>query len=50
MKEYEIKVICEYYLTIEASSEEEAIEIAESGEGEGSYTISDLQNFDYYVI
>lgn len=48
MKKFNIRVECEYYLTIEAESLEDAIEIAETGEGQGYYDLSDLQNFEYY--
>lgn len=45
MKIYEIKVTCEYYVNVEADSDDEALELAIDEE----YDLSDLQNF-YYEI
>ena len=50
MKKYEIKVTCEYYVEIEAETEDEAIDIASTGEGQGGYSLSDLQDFEYEVV
>lgn len=49
MKKYYIKVVCEYHLEIEAETEDEAIEIAESAECDGRYDLSDLEGFEYYI-
>ena len=42
---YSVKVTCEYYVIVEADSEEDALKKATEEE----YDISDLQNF-YYEI
>ena len=46
MKIYEVKVTSEYYVEVEAETEEEALELAVDEE----YQLSDLQNFQYEVI
>ena len=42
---YTVKVNCEYYVEVDAESEDEALDLAV----EADYSISDLQNF-YYEI
>jgi len=43
--EYVVKVECEYYVWVEANSEEEALELAV----DANYSVGDLQNFQYSI-
>ena len=42
---YTVKVTCEYYVDVEATNEDEALDKAV----EANYEICDLQNFSYEV-
>lgn len=42
---YTVKVTCEYYVDVEADSDDEALKKAVSAD----YNASDLQNFEYEI-
>ena len=45
MKTYTVRVTCEYYVDVNAESEDEALELAIDAD----YELNDLQDFDYTI-